>query len=80
MSDNLEYRARKVVADVFDLPLDQVELNTSNKTVENWDSLNLINLMIGIESEFDITLGVEQAIKLVSVEAILDILRNKDIN
>ena len=75
--ENLEYRTRKVVADVFGLPIDSVDMETSHDTVVNWDSVNMINLLMALENEFSIQLGVEDVTDLLSVKLIVELLREK---
>ena len=75
----LDERVKNVISAVFEIPPDSVTLQTSNKNVKNWDSLNLINLMIALESEFGITLDVDEAVELLSVEKIIGILRAKGV-
>jgi acyl carrier protein len=77
---SLENRVKNVISAVFDLPLESVSIQTSNKNVKNWDSLNLINLMIALESEFGITLDVDEAVDLLSVDKIIGILHVKGIS
>jgi acyl carrier protein len=79
MTQHLEQKVRQLVADVFGLPLEAISAESSQKSISNWDSLNIINIMIAIESEFNVTLEVDEAVTLISVRAIMDILRIKGI-
>jgi acyl carrier protein len=76
---SVEERTCKVVAEVFGLPLESVTRETSHETVEGWDSLNLLNVLMSIEAEFDITVSPEEAAEFVSVERILAVLRSKGV-
>jgi acyl carrier protein len=75
-----EERTRKVVAEVFGLPVEQVTLETSQQTIEDWDSLNLLNVLMAIEGEFDVSVSPEEAASFVSVEKILEALRTKGVS
>jgi acyl carrier protein len=77
MTDQLEIRVRQLVSNVFGLPIGAINLESSYKTISNWDSLNIINLMIAIESEFGVTLDVDEAVDLLSVKKIIVLLRQK---
>jgi acyl carrier protein len=70
-------RARKVVADVLGIPLDQITLATSHESVSGWDSMNVINMMMAMESEFGVELAIDDAARFVSVAAILEVLRER---
>jgi acyl carrier protein len=76
---DLEIRVKNVVSVVFDIPQSAITQQTSHKNVKNWDSLNIINLMMAIESEFGITLDVDEAAELLSFEKIISILRSKGV-
>lgn len=76
MSDaELEARACRVVADVLGVAADQVTLATSHESVEEWDSMAMINLVMALEAEFGVTLGVDDAAKLVSVRAVIETVK-----
>lgn len=79
MASRLEEKVMAIVATVFKMPPEQVSMQTSQENVQAWDSLNLVNLMIAVESEFDVELGIEQASKLTSVEAIIQALGDKGV-
>ena len=74
---NIEDRVRQVVADVLGVPPGRVTLETSHKDVEGWDSMNVINMMMAIESEFAIELGVDDAARFTSVGSIVAVLRER---
>jgi acyl carrier protein len=79
VSDSVEQRTCRVVAEVFGLPADQVTLATSHETLEDWDSLNVLNVLMAIEGEFDVTVAPEEAAEFVSVERIVSVLRSKGV-
>lgn len=73
----IETRVKKLISDVFELPLEQITTETSSENIEKWDSINLINLMLSVETEFGVAIDVGQAIRLNSVKSIVDIVKNK---
>ena len=79
MSDTVEQRTRRLVAEVFGLPLEQVTRETSNKTIEDWDSLNVLNVLMAVEGEFGVSISPEEAAEFVSVDKILTVLKSKGI-
>ena len=79
MSESVEQRTRRLVAEVFGLPLDSVTRATSHETVEEWDSINVLNLLMAVESEFDVVVSPEEAASFMSVEKILAVLGTKGI-
>jgi acyl carrier protein len=77
MPDNIPERVCRVVADVFGIPLTQVALATTHENVKDWDSLSVINLLMAIESEFDVSMEPEDAAHFGSVQGIVDILKTR---
>jgi len=77
MAESLENRAGRVVAEVFAVPLEEVQAGTTRVDIQNWDSVNILNLILALESEFQVTLEVDELAELTSVEAILNILRRR---
>jgi acyl carrier protein len=70
-------RLQRLVADVFGLDPRAVTEGTSVDTVDRWDSLQHLNLVIALESEFGVTFTPEEIPELVSVEIIALTLRDK---
>jgi acyl carrier protein len=62
MSGN-ETRLRQVMADVFHIAADTIGDDTSVDTVEKWDSLTHLNLILALEQEFDVALSEEEAVE-----------------
>jgi acyl carrier protein len=77
VSGTIDDRARQIVADVLGLRFEDVTPTTSHETVEDWDSMAMINLSMSLEAEFGIELGVDDASRLLSVAAIGEIVRQR---
>jgi acyl carrier protein len=75
MTGTIAERVCRVVADVLGVPSDKVDLSTSHKTVDEWDSMAMINMLMALESEFQISISVEEAAKLVSVAAAIAVVQ-----
>ena len=80
MPSTVEERTRNVVAEVFGLPVATVTVQTSHETVDEWDSLNVLNVLMAIEGEFDVSVSPEEAAEFVSVERIVAVLRTKGVS
>lgn len=74
MTDHLA-GIREVMNLTFGIPPDEVSPRTSRADVPGWDSVGHLNLMLGLEDRFHVSLGVEDFTTLTSVEAILDYLK-----
>ena len=56
MNNSIEERIKNVMASVFDVAIDKIRNDSSPDTIHSWDSLKHMNLIIGLEEEFDIEL------------------------
>ena len=72
-------RTCKVVSDVFDVPPEKVTVKTSKDDVEAWDSVNVVHLIMALEAEFSVTFSDDDTADLLSVELIVELLREKGV-
>ncbi len=70
-------RVSATVADIFQLPAADIRPETSPDTIEAWDSLQHLNLVLALEQEFGIQFSPEEIEQLLSVELIADLLAEK---
>lgn len=57
-------RIRTTVAAVLAVPPETLSDVSSPATVKSWDSLNHLNLMLALESEFDVTFSLEDMVQM----------------
>lgn len=62
MSGN-EGRLKQVMADVFHVPAERVGDDTSVDTVEKWDSVTHLNLILALEQEFGVSFSEEETVE-----------------
>lgn len=60
-----------------ELNVNQVSIESSMKSEDNWDSLSHIGIIIAIEEKFKISIHEEDILKLNSVKSILNHLNNE---
>ena len=70
-------RVRGVFSDVFQIPLDVVQPESSPDTIPNWDSLQHLNLALALEQEFNVQFTPEEIEQLLSVELVAALLEEK---
>lgn len=68
---------QRIFADIFALPEEHITSHTSPETLEAWDSLQHLNLMLAIEQEFGVQFTPEEMEQLVSVARIAACLESK---
>jgi acyl carrier protein len=64
-----------VVARVFGLARPLVTDATSNATVEAWDSLSHVTLILALEAEYGVSFSAEDALTMTNVGAIKRVLQ-----
>jgi len=67
-------QVRRVAADLFQVPLDRILLESSPETLEQWDSVQHLNLVLAIENEFDLQLEPEQIDNMKSIGQIVSLI------
>ena len=70
-------RILKIVSQVMEVPLEQINEESSPDTVKNWDSLKHMNLILALEEEFNITFSDGEIVEMLNVEIIVEVLKEK---
>lgn len=73
----MEEKVLEILKNLFEL--DTVDETCSQKTCEKWDSMGVLNLVVELESEFDISLEPEEIGEMKSYSDIVRILKTKGI-
>ncbi len=61
---------------LFGIDESDIDENSSLETVENWDSLQHVNLIMALEEEFGVQVDVDDALEMVSYpEVVATMLR-----
>ncbi len=63
------------MAQIFNIDIDTITGESSPESVERWDSLKHMQLILAIEDEFDITFSDDDIPNLLSTRAIEDSVR-----
>ena len=64
----------RVFADVFAVPRESINLDTSPETIETWDSLNHLNLVLALEQEFQVQFEPDEIETLVSPRVVCTLI------
>lgn len=71
----MEEKVLEILKNLFEL--DTVDTTCSQTTCEKWDSMGQLNLVVELESEFDVTLEPEEIGEMKSFDDIIRILKSK---
>jgi acyl carrier protein len=77
---SLRQRLYETLAGVFNVPAEALDDSSSPETIETWDSLNHLNLVMAIETEFGLTLSPEDTLDMRNVALIETILRDRGVD
>jgi len=75
MNDKL----KKVLAEVFNLKMEQISEHLTKEQISSWDSLRQMDLVNSLEEEFNITLEMEDIFKINSISTICEVLKEKGV-
>lgn len=71
----MEEKVLEILKNLFEL--DTVDETCSQKSCEKWDSMGVLNLVVELESEFDVSLEPEEIGEMKSFNDIVRILKEK---
>lgn len=77
MTSPLVDRVRGIAADVLEVPLTRVTPDSSPETLETWDSVHHLNLVLALEQEFNMQFEPEEIDQLGNVGEIVAIISRK---
>lgn len=80
MSGDVVEQVRGIVSDIFQIPIEQVNLDSSPETIEAWESIQHLNLVLALEQEFGVSFSPEEMATMLSVEAISQLVSEKMVN
>lgn len=65
-----EERLKNVMSAVFEVPAETINDESSADTIESWDSLRHLNLILALEEEFEVSIPDEEVGNLVNFKLI----------
>ena len=77
MATPLLDKVQTLIADVFQMPVDDIGPTTSPDNVEAWDSIQHLNIVLALEQEFQVQFTPEEIEQLLSVELIAALVSEK---
>jgi acyl carrier protein len=70
-------KVQNIFKDIFDDETLEISDSTNSSDIDEWDSLNHINLVVAIEKEMGIKFTFEELAKLKNVGAMVDLMLQK---
>ena len=74
IKEELFVKIQEIFRDIFDDEKLLIQDSTNSTDIEDWDSLNHINLVVAIESDLNIKFNFEELSNLKNVGAMIDLI------
>ncbi len=68
---------QRIAADLFQLAPERIQADSSPETIGNWDSVQHLNLILALESEFDVQFEPEEFEEMKTIGRIATLLESK---
>ena len=75
----MEKKLKQIMSQVFGVPIEEITENTSPDTVEKWDSLQHMNLILALEEALNVTFSSGEIIEMLNYKLIVMTLRKHGI-
>lgn len=73
--ESKEDKLKNVLSDVFQIDSESISDTTSVDTVEKWNSLNHLKLVLALEQAFDVSFTEEQTVEILNYPLIKMVLK-----
>lgn len=73
----MEQDVKAIVAEVLEIPVGQINEQTTMESVDTWDSLRHMEMIVAIERRFNVEFEAEEALEMTSIEGIKRMLGAK---
>ena len=68
--ESVQPKIYQLMSNVFEIPVEEISEDSSLDSIESWDSIRHLNLILAIEEEFGITIPDEEVGNLVNYKLI----------
>ena len=63
-------QVRNIASDIFGIPVEKITAESSPETIENWDSMQHLNLVLAVEEKFGVQLDPEDIEQMKNIGAV----------
>lgn len=70
----ISVRVERIVAEVFGIPVESIALESSPETIEGWDSMGHLNLVLALEQEFHVQFSPDEIEKMLNIDEAINIV------
>jgi acyl carrier protein len=77
---SMEADLRQLMADVFGVEVGQITEDASIDTIDAWDSVRHLNLVLALEERFAVSFTEQETVEILNYELIRAILRDHGVD
>jgi acyl carrier protein len=70
-------QVRAIASDIFGVPVRKITADSSPETIETWDSMQHLNLVLAVEEKFGLQLSPEEIEEMKSVGAVAELVEKR---
>jgi len=70
-------QVRTIASDIFGVPTDKITAASTPETMENWDSIQHLNLVLALEEKFGLQLSPEEIEQMKSIGEVIKVVEGK---
>lgn len=73
-------RINQIIAEILDLPAESIDLNSGPHNLVQWDSATHLGIILCLQTEYGVSLSMDEITGAMSVAAIKECLKRKGVN
>ena len=73
-TESLTDQVCQIAADIFNVEPADLGPETSGASIDSWDSMQHLNLVLALEQEFGVALGPEEIEAMTTIAAIVEVI------
>jgi acyl carrier protein len=77
MSQQIFEKVQRLASDLFDVPASRITPDSSPQTLEHWDSVQHLNLVLALEEEFNVKFEPEDMEKMQTIGQVVEAVASK---
>lgn len=77
MTSTVFDQIRTIASDLFGIPAQQITADSTAETIETWDSIQHLNLVLALEERFNIQLSPEEIEEMKSIGGVAKVVEAK---
>ena len=72
--ETIDARIKDVMSAVFEVDVESINEDSTQETIENWESIKTLDLVVSLEEEFDVVIPIEEVGNMTSFKYIKNMI------